>query len=47
MLGTVVDITDTEATGGELRHHATEVERILESIGEGFVAFERSSGTYT
>ncbi|MGE3512157.1 MAG: MASE1 domain-containing protein [Vicinamibacterales bacterium] len=24
----------------ELRHHATEVERILQSIGEGFVAFD-------
>ena len=41
MLGTVVDITDRKRLEAELRHHATEVERILESIGEGFVAFDR------
>ena len=41
MLGTVVDITDRKRLEAELRHHANEVERILESIGEGFVAFDR------
>jgi PAS domain S-box-containing protein len=41
MLGTVVDISDRKRLEAELRHHATEVERILESIGEGFVAFDR------
>ena len=41
MLGTVVDITDRKRLEAELRHHASEVERILESIGEGFVAFDR------
>jgi PAS domain S-box-containing protein len=41
MLGTVVDITERKRLEAELRHHATEVERILESIGEGFVAFDR------
>ena len=40
MLGTVVDITNRKRLEAELRHHATEVERILESIGEGFVAFD-------
>jgi PAS domain S-box-containing protein len=40
MLGTVVDITDRKRLESELRHHATEVERILESIGEGFVALD-------
>jgi PAS domain S-box-containing protein len=37
----VVDITDRKRLEAELRHHAAEVERILESIGEGFVAFDR------
>jgi PAS domain S-box-containing protein len=41
MLGTVVDISDRKRLEAELRHHAAEVERILESIGEGFVAFDR------
>jgi PAS domain S-box-containing protein len=41
ILGTVVDVTDRKRLEAELRHHATEVERILESIGEGFVAFDR------
>jgi PAS domain S-box-containing protein len=41
MLGTVVDITDRKRLEAELRHHAAEVERILESIGEGFVTFDR------
>lgn len=41
MLGTVVDITDRKRLEAELRHHAAEVERILESIGEGFVALDR------
>jgi PAS domain S-box-containing protein len=41
MLGTVVDISDRKRLEGELRHHAAEVERILESIGEGFVALDR------
>lgn len=40
MLGTVVDITERKRLEADLRHHATEVERILESIGEGFVAFD-------
>jgi PAS domain S-box-containing protein len=41
MLGTVVDISHRKRLETELRHHAAEVERILESIGEGFVAFDR------
>jgi PAS domain S-box-containing protein len=41
MLGTVVDITVRKRLETELRHHAAEVERILESIGEGFVALDR------
>ncbi len=41
MLGTVVDISDRKRLEAELRHHAAEVERILESIGEGFVALDR------
>jgi PAS domain-containing protein len=41
MLGTVVDVTDRKRLEAELRHHAAEVERILESIGEGFVTFDR------
>ena len=41
MLGTVVDITDRKALEADLRHHAAEVDRILASIGEGFVAFDR------
>jgi PAS domain S-box-containing protein len=41
MLGTVVDITDRKRLETELRHHAAEVERILETIGEGFVALDR------
>jgi PAS domain S-box-containing protein len=40
MLGTVVDITDRKRLEAELRHHVAEVERILESIGEGFVALD-------
>jgi PAS domain S-box-containing protein len=40
MLGTVVDITDRKQLEVELRHHAAEVERILESIGEGFIALD-------
>jgi PAS domain S-box-containing protein len=41
MLGTVVDITDRKRLEAELRLHAEDVERILQSIGEGFVAFDR------
>lgn len=41
MLGTVVDITDRKRLEADLRHHAAEVDRILASIGEGFVAFDR------
>ena len=41
MLGTVVDITNRKRLESELRHHAAEVERILESIGEGFIALDR------
>jgi PAS domain S-box-containing protein len=41
MLGTVVDITDWKRLEADLRHHASEVDRILASIGEGFVAFDR------
>jgi PAS domain S-box-containing protein len=41
LLGTVVDITDRKRLEDELRHHADEVERILESIGEGFIALDR------
>ena len=41
MLGTVVDITDRKRLEDGLRHHAAEVDRILASIGEGFVAFDR------
>jgi len=41
MLGTVLDITDRKRLEAELRHHAAEVERILETIGEGFVSFDR------
>jgi PAS domain S-box-containing protein len=41
MLGTVVDITERKRLEPELRHHAAEAERILESIGDGFVAFDR------
>ena len=41
VLGTLVDITDRKRLEAQLRHHAAEVERILESIGEGFVAFDR------
>jgi PAS domain S-box-containing protein len=41
MLGTVVDITDRKRLETDLRHHAAEVDRILASIGEGFVAFDR------
>lgn len=41
MLGTVVDISDRKRLEAELRRHATEVERILESVGENFVAFDR------
>ena len=41
MLGTVVDITDRKRLEAELRHHAAEVDRILETIGEGFVSFDR------
>jgi PAS domain S-box-containing protein len=41
MLGTVVDITDRKRLEAQLRHHVAEVERILESIGEGFVALDR------
>jgi signal transduction histidine kinase len=40
MLGTVVDITERKRLEAELRHHAEELERILESIGEGFVALD-------
>ena len=40
MLGTVVDITERKKLEAGLRHHADEVERILESIGEGFVTFD-------
>lgn len=41
LLGTVVDITDRKRLEAELRHHAAEVERILETIGEGFVALDK------
>jgi PAS domain S-box-containing protein len=41
MLGTVVDISDRKRLEAELRHHVEEVERVLESIGEGFVALDR------
>jgi PAS domain S-box-containing protein len=41
MLGTVVDISDRKRLEAELRHQVAEVERILESIGEGFVALDR------
>jgi len=41
MLGTVLDITDRKRMEAELRQHAAEIERILESIGEGFVTFDR------
>jgi PAS domain S-box-containing protein len=41
MVGTVADISDRKRLEAELRHHAAEVERILESIGEGFVALDR------
>jgi PAS domain S-box-containing protein len=41
MLGTVVDITDRKQMESDLRHHVAEVERILGSIGEGFVAMDR------
>jgi PAS domain S-box-containing protein len=41
MVGTVVDITGQKQLETELRHHAAEVERILETIGEGFVALDR------
>ena len=41
MLGTVVDITDRKRLENELRHHAAEIERLLETIGEGFVALDR------
>jgi PAS domain S-box-containing protein len=41
LLGTVVDITDRKRLEAELRHHAAEVERILETIGEGFIALDR------
>jgi PAS domain S-box-containing protein len=40
MLGTVVDITDRKRMESDLRHHVAEVERILGSIGEGFVAMD-------
>lgn len=42
MLGTVADITDRKRMESDLRHHVAEVERILGSIGEGFVATERA-----
>jgi PAS domain S-box-containing protein len=41
LLGTVLDITERKRLEAELRHHAAEVERILESIGEGFLALDR------
>jgi PAS domain S-box-containing protein len=41
MLGTVVDISDRKSLEEQLRHHAAEVERILGSIGEGFVTIDR------
>jgi PAS domain S-box-containing protein len=41
MLGTVVDITERKRLESQLRHHATELEHILESIGEGFVVLNR------
>jgi PAS domain S-box-containing protein len=41
MLGIVVDITDRKRLETDLRHHAAEVDRILASIGEGFVALDR------
>ncbi len=41
MLGTVVDITDRKRMESDLRHQVDEVERILRSIGEGFVATDR------
>jgi PAS domain S-box-containing protein len=41
MLGTVVDITERKRLESDLRHHVDEVERILGSIGEGFVAMDR------
>jgi PAS domain S-box-containing protein len=41
MLGTVVDITARKQMESDLRHHVAEVERILGSIGEGFVAMDR------
>jgi PAS domain S-box-containing protein len=40
MVGTVVDITDRKQLEADLRHHAAELQRILETIGEGFVAFD-------
>jgi PAS domain S-box-containing protein len=40
MLGIVVDISVRKQLEVDLRHHAAEVERILESIGEGFIAFD-------
>jgi PAS domain S-box-containing protein len=40
MLGTVVDVTDRKRLEGELRDNVAEVERILGSIGEGFVAMD-------
>ena len=40
LLGIVVDISDRKQLELELRYHAAEVERILESIGEGFVALD-------
>ena len=43
MVGTVVDITERKQLETELRQHAAEVERILETIGEGFVALDAQS----
>jgi PAS domain S-box-containing protein len=41
LFGTVVDITERKRLEADLRHHVAEVERILETIGEGFVALDR------
>jgi PAS domain-containing protein len=41
LIGTVLDITERKRLEAELLHHAAEVERLLETIGEGFLALDR------